>query len=171
MLEQRIKDALNQQLNYELYSAYLYISMAAYFDNLNLKGFANWMQVQVQEELVHAKKIYTYLNSSGAKVELSDIKASTAKWGSTLAVFETTYQHECGVTKKVHALFKLAHEADDYATVSFLKWFVDEQVEEEANSKEIVDKLKLIGADTSALFLLNQELGARVFTPTAQQVK
>ncbi len=165
MLDQRMIEAINKQINGELYSAYLYLAMAAYFDHANLKGFSNWMNVQVQEELVHAKKFYDFLISANGKVVLTGIASPAVNWDSPVSVFEATYQHESDVTKSIYQLFKLANDLNDYATVSLLKWFIDEQVEEESNAKEILDKLKLIGKDTSALFILNQELAVRVFVP------
>lgn len=169
MLDEKMIKAMNAQFNGELYSAYLYVAMAAYFDSINLKGFSNWMKVQVQEELVHAQKIYDFLINSNAKIVFTEIQAPKNSWDLPLAVFEATYRHEVEVTKNIHQLFKLATDLNDYPSISFLKWFIDEQVEEESNAKEALEKLKLIGKDTSALFILNQELGSRVFTPPANK--
>ncbi|MEA1928381.1 MAG: ferritin [Candidatus Auribacterota bacterium] len=165
MLSEKMQEALNIQINKEIYSAYLYLSMAAYCDSVNLKGLSSWMTVQVQEELSHARKFFNYLPERGAKVILQPIDGPQIEWDSPLAVFEHVYEHEQLVTSLINGLVKLAREEDDYATESFLKWFIDEQVEEEASASEVVEKLKLAGDRGSGLFMLDRELGARVFTP------
>lgn len=167
MFSKKMADALNDHVNKELYSAYLYLSMAAYFRSINLTGFANWMQVQIQEELAHAMKFYSYINERGGKVILSTIDGPPTEWDSPLAVFEATYQHEVNVTKRINNSVNLAIEEKDHATNSFLQWFVTEQVEEESSADEIRQKLKLIGSDPSGLFMLDRELATRVFTPPA----
>ena len=165
MLSEKMQEALNIQINKEIYSAYLYLSMAAYCESINLKGFASWMTVQVQEELSHAQKFFNYLPERGAKVILQPIDGPQIEWDSTLAVFEHVYEHEQLVTSLINGLVKLARAEDDYATESFLKWFIDEQVEEEASASEVVEKLKLAGDRGGGLFMLDRELGTRVFTP------
>lgn len=162
-ISDRMVEALNRQINAEIYSAYLYLSMAAYFDSLGLKGFANWMRVQWQEELTHAMKLYDYVVERGGRVRLYAIEEPPGDWGSPLAVFEHTYEHEVNVTKRIHELVELAMEEKDYATYNMLQWFVAEQVEEEANASEIVDKLRLIGSDGRGLLMLDRELAARQF--------
>ncbi|NIO49681.1 MAG: ferritin [Candidatus Aminicenantes bacterium] len=164
MIKVKIQDALNKQLNAELYSSYLYLSMAAYFESVSLKGFANWMQVQAREELVHAMKFYGYIHESGGRVTLTSISAPLTQWDSALEVFKQVYQHEQKVTGLINNLVTLAVSEADHATNNFLQWFIAEQVEEESSADEIVQKLRLLGEDRSGLFMLDQELGQRVFT-------
>lgn len=163
MMDERMQEALNKQLNAEIYSAYLYLSMSAYFQSVNLDGFANWMRVQWQEELVHALKFYDYVNERGGRVVLRPVEAPSSEWDSPLAVFEDTYRHEQKVTGMINKLVDLAVEARDHATNNFLQWFVSEQVEEEASADEVVQKLKLVGDDASGLFMIDRELAQRVF--------
>lgn len=167
MIKAKIQDALNKQLNAELYSSYLYLSMAAYFESVSLKGFANWMRVQAREELAHAMKFYDYINERGGRVNLTSISAPSAQWDSPLAAFEQVYEHEQKVTGLINDLATLAIAEADHATNNFLQWFVAEQVEEESSADEIVQRLRLLGEDRSGLFMLDQELGQRIFTPPA----
>lgn len=168
MIKENMQKAINQQINAEMYSAYLYLSMSAYFESINLKGFANWMKAQAQEEMVHAMKFYDYINERGGRVLLTVIEAPPTQWDSSLAVFEYTYKHEQKVTGLINDLVNLAISEADHATNNFLQWFVAEQVEEEASADEVVQKLKLAGDRGGGLFMLDQELGQRVFTlPTA----
>lgn len=167
MIKKKMENELNKQLNAELYSSYLYLSMSAYFESISLKGFANWMRVQAQEELVHAMKFYDYLNERGGRAVLMTIDAPPAKWQSPIAVFENVYEHEQKVTGLIHDLVSLAISENDHATNNFLQWFVAEQVEEESSADEIVQKLKLVGDAREALFMLDKELGQRGFTPQA----
>ena len=167
MLSQNMEQALNKQLNAELYSAYLYLSMAAYFYSLNLNGFANWMTVQNQEETMHAMKFYNYINERGGRITLAQIDGPPTNWHSPLEVFEETLKHEEKVTGLINNLVDLAIAERDHAANAFLQWFVTEQVEEEASANEIIQNLKMAGNDPHALFMLDRELGARVFTPPA----
>ncbi len=167
MVNKKIEGALNQQLNAELYSSYLYLSMSAYFQSINLPGFANWMRVQTQEELVHAMKFYDFINERGGRVILQGVEAPPAEWSSPLDVFENAYKHEQKVTGLINDLVNLAVGERDHATNIFLQWFVTEQVEEEASADEVVQKLKLVGDDSGGLFMLDGEMGQRVFTPPA----
>lgn len=170
MIKAKIQDALNKQLNAELYSSYLYLSMAAYFESVSLKGFANWMLAQTREELVHAMKFYDYIHESAGRLNLTSISAPSAHWDSSLAAFEQVYEHEQKVTGLINDLVTLAVSEADQATNNFLKWFVAEQVEEESSADEIVQKLRLSGEDRSDLFRLDQELGQRKFTsPSAAE--
>jgi len=170
MIKEKIQDALNEQINAELYSSYLYLSMSAYFESINLKGCANWMRVQTQEELVHAMKFYDYLIERGGKVVLSSIESPPTEWPSPLAIFENAYQHEQKVTGLINELVDLAIAEKDHATNNFLQWFVSEQVEEEASADEVVQKIKLMGDARGGIFMLDRELAQRVFTPpTATQ--
>ena len=163
MLKKSIEKAINDQINAELWSAYLYLSMASYFESIGLKGFANWMWIQTREETTHAMRLYSYVNERGGRVILAPINKVPCQWKSALDVFEETYKHEQKVTSLINDLVNLAIKEKDHATVNMLQWFVDEQVEEEASADEIVQKLKLIGKNTSGLFLLDQEMGQRIF--------
>lgn len=165
MITPKLEKAINTQINAEIWSAYLYLSMAAYFAALNLKGFANWMRVQTQEEMVHAMKFYDYLIARSGRVRLTPLAGPSIDWKSPLFAFREAYQHEQKVTGLINGLKDLALAEKDHATATMLDWFVTEQVEEESSADAVVQKLKLIGSDTSALFLLDQELGTRVFTP------
>jgi len=160
-------DALNEQINKEIYSAYLYLSMSAHSTFVGLKGFANWFMVQYQEEMLHTMKIYDYINDQGGKVTLKDVAQPPTEFGSPLEMFEKTLEHEKFVTKRINNLFNLAIEEKDHASNIFLQWFVTEQIEEEANDNEIISKLKLVGKDGNGLFMIDRELAARVFTPPA----
>jgi ferritin len=167
VLTEKMAEALNKQINNEIYSAYLYLSMSAHSTFIGLKGFANWFMVQYQEEMVHAMKIYDYINAQGGQVKLMAIAQPPAEFGSPLDMFEKTLQHEKFVTKSINDLVDLAIEEKAHATNIFLQWFVTEQVEEEANDNEIIAKLKLVGKEGNGLFMIDKELAARVFTPLA----
>jgi len=167
MISKKMQEAINKQINAEMYSSYLYLSMAAWFEAINLKGFSNWMRVQAQEEDFHAKKFFDYLLSRQGKVELTAIDGPPTKWKNPLAAFEAVYEHEQKVTASVNKLAALAQGENDYATSVLLHWFINEQVEEESNADGLVQKLKLIGDNTGGLFMMDQELAARVFTPPA----
>jgi len=171
MLSKKMLDELNRQVNAELYSSYLYLSMAAYFESINLKGFANWMKIQAQEEVTHAMKFFDYINERGGRVTLDTIKKPPAEWKSPLDVFENTYKHEVNVTKMINSLVDLAIKEKDHATYNMLQWFVAEQVEEEASADAIRQQLKFIGKDGRGLLMLDRELSRRVFTPPAQEEK
>lgn len=163
MIKKSLEDAINQQVNAEFYSAYLYASMAAYFDEKNLKGFANWMRVQVQEEMAHGKRMFDYLGERGGRVVLQAIEAPPHEWNSILEVFETVYKHEQHVTALINNLVSLALKENDHAAYIFLQWFVDEQVEEEGSADEVVQQLKLMGNEAGPLFMLDREMKQRVF--------
>jgi len=167
MLNKKVVAALNEQINAELYSSYLYLSMAAYCDSINLKGFANWMRVQVQEENFHAMKFFDYVLSRQGKVVLKPIEGPPTTWKSPREVFEAVYAHEEKVTALINALAKVAREEEDNATSILLQWYITEQVEEEANADAVIQKLKLIGDNPAGLFMVDQELAARVFVPPA----
>ena len=164
MLKESVEKALNKQINAELYSAYLYQSMAAYFEDKSLDGFARWMDLQAEEEMEHARKIYDFVNERGGRVILEGIEKPKSDWNSNLEVFEYSLEHEEKVTAMINDLVALAAEEKDYATHSFLQWFVDEQVEEEDTFGEIVDKLKLVGDSTQGLFMMDDKLGVRTET-------
>ena len=169
MLSQRMLEELNKQVNAELYSAYLYLSMAAYFESINLKGFANWMRVQAQEELTHAMRFFDYINERGGVVKLAAIEQPPTEWKSPLDVFDATYKHEVKVTGMINSLVNLAMKEKDHATYNMLQWFVAEQVEEEASADGIRRQLKLIGKDGRGILMLDRELGQRVFTPPVKE--
>jgi ferritin len=161
MISKKMEKALNDQINAELYSAYLYLSMSAYFEAGNLPGFAKWMRIQWQEEVMHALKIYDYVNERGGRVILKSIDGPPAKWKSPLDVFQATYKHEQVVTGRINGLVTQAVAEKDHATNAFLQWFVTEQVEEEKSADEIVQKLKRISDAPGGLYMLDKELGQR----------
>jgi ferritin len=163
MLSKKLEDALNTQLNAEMYSSYLYLSMAAWFESKNLPGFAHWLKVQTQEEMVHALKFYNYLRDRQGTVKLKAIDGPAVKWESPTAAFDAVYKHEQKVTGLINNLMDLAIVEKDHAAKIFLDWFVNEQVEEESSSSEVLQKLKMVGENSSALFVLDQEMAARVF--------
>jgi len=161
MLDRKLLKMLNEQLNREIYSGYLYWSMASWFDANNLKGFAHWMKKQAEEEINHAKKFYEYINDRQEKVEMLPVEAPKSSWSSPLEVFEDTFAHEQKVTEMINSLVDAAREANDHATFEFLQWFVKEQVEEEANAEEVVQKLRFAGDSPSVILMLDQALGSR----------
>lgn len=161
MLNPKIEEAFNKQINAELFSEYLYLAMAAYFESQGLKGMAHWMRMQAQEEHVHAMKFFDFINERGGRVALTAIDTPQAEWSSALAVFEGAYEHECKVTALINGLVNLATSEKDHAANVFLQWFVTEQVEEEASATEVVDKLKLAGDNGGMLFMIDRELGQR----------
>lgn len=167
MLSENMEKALNDQIQAEMYSAYLYLGMEAYFQSINLMGCANWMRVQTQEELVHAVKFYDFINERGGRVTLLALDAPPSQWESPLAAFEAAYEHEQKVTARINALVDVAIAEHDHATNNFLQWFVAEQVEEEDSTSGVVEKIKLVGEAQGGLFMVDQELGQRVFTPPA----
>jgi ferritin len=163
MISKKMTDALNVQINKELFSAYIYLSMAAYSEYIGLKGFANWFTVQYQEETEHAMRIYKYLQEQGAQVKLQAIEQPQTDYKSPVDMFEKTLTHEQFVTKSINDLVDLAMKENDHATQIFLQWFVTEQIEEEANDHEILDKLKMIGESGGGLYMLDRELAGRKF--------
>jgi len=164
MLKERIEKALNDQVNAEMFSAYLYLSMSANFSAMNFSGFAQWMKVQPSEEMVHAMKLYDFIIERGGRVTLTQIDSPETVWENPLAAFEGAYKHEQYITGRINDLVDIAIEEKDHATNIFLQWFVSEQVEEEASADEIVQKLKLVGGEGNAIFMLDRELGARAST-------
>lgn len=163
MISEQMTNAFNDQINKELYSAYLYLSMQNYFQELNLQGFVNWMSVQVQEEVAHAQGMLNYLHERDGKVVLEIIDKPANEWNSPLEVFEEVLKHEQFVTSRINALMDVAEEVKDRAATSFLQWYLKEQVEEEANVGGVLTTLKLIGADANALLQLDKDLAARTF--------
>jgi len=168
MLSKKMEAALNTQVKFEMWSAYLYLSMATYFEDMGLAGFANWMKVQQQEENFHAQKFYGYTFERGGRIKLQALEAPENTWKGPLAVFKEVLKHEQSVTARINDLMNLAIREKDHATASFLNWFIDEQVEEEASAQDLINKLKLVEGNPSALYMLDKELAARVFTPPVQ---
>jgi ferritin len=167
MMKQKMEDAFNKHLNAESFSAHLYMSMSAYFQSINMKGMAHWMRLQADEETIHATKFFDYIFSRGGKVILGQIDAPTTEWDSPLSAFEAALGHEQLITDKINKLVDLALAESDHAANAFLQWFVTEQVEEEESVSEIVDQLKIIENDRSALFMLDRELGQRAAASAA----
>ena len=165
MLNTKMEKALNAQLNAEFYSAYLYLSMAAYFESTNLAGLANWMRIQFQEEQFHGTRFFDFILERGGKVALAAIDEPEKDWASPEAVFKATLTHEQKVTGLINDLVYLARDERDNASEIFLQWFVKEQVEEESTADTILGKLKLAEGSPHALLMIDQELGGRVFTP------
>jgi ferritin len=160
-LGKKMQDALNAQIREELASAYIYLSMAAYCESINLPGFAHWMQAQTQEEMEHAMKFYGYIHSRGGRVELEALEKPPVEFGGPTAVFEKTLEHEKYITGRIHDLYTLAVEEKDYASIGILQWFVDEQVEEEESATEILELLKMIGDKGQGLIMLDRQLARR----------
>ena len=161
MLTDKMQKALNGQMNAELYSSYLYLSMNAYFKSVNLDGFANWMYYQAQEELEHAMKFYDFICQRGNRVQLAQIEAPPSEWNSPLAVFEDTLAHEQKVTGLINDLVEIANEQRDHASQIFLQWFVSEQVEEEDSVGGVLEQLKLMGEAKGGLFMMDREMAKR----------
>jgi ferritin len=161
MMSKKMTDALNQQINEEYYSNYIYLAMAAYLDDKDLEGMAHWMRMQAQEEYLHGMKIFDYMIERGARVELKAVAAPPKEWDSPLAAFEAAFEHECLMTAHINTLADLAISEKDHATNNIMQWYVTEQVEEESNVDSIVKKLKMMGADGHGLFLMDRELASR----------
>lgn len=160
-----LETALNEQLNAELYSSYLYLSMSSYFSDAGLSGFANWMRVQAQEELAHAMMFYDYIVQRGGRVVLKQVAGPQTEWESPLDATKGVLEHEQKVTSLINNLVDLAIMEKDHATNSFLQWFVREQVEEEDAANEVLNKLRLIGGEGNGMFIIDKDLALRVYTP------
>lgn len=163
MLSEKMQNALNEQINAELWSAYLYLSMGMQFENAGHAGVANWFRIQFKEEQAHAEIFMNYINQRGGRVMLKAIPEVPTDWATPLDAFKATLEHEQKVTAMINNLFAMAEAEHDYATRDRLAWFVNEQVEEEDNARQLIDKFALIGEDGMGLYMLNQELGARVY--------
>jgi len=161
MLSKTMQAAMNKQINAELHSAYIYLSMSAYFESQNLAGFAHWMRMQWGEELIHAQKFFDFINERRGRVLLEAIEAVPTEWDSALAVFENAFEHERKISKLIDELVNQALKEKDHAANSFLQWFVDEQVEEESSADAIVQQLKLIGDSGNGMYMLDREMAAR----------
>jgi ferritin len=161
MIGKAMQDLMNEQINKEIFSSYLYLSMAAYFADKNLPGFAHWMRVQEAEEHEHAMKFYDFILERGGKVALKAIEAPKTGWNSTMEVAEEVAAHEAVITASIYALYELALKEKDYPTQMMLQWFINEQVEEEKNAGEIIATLKMIEAHETAVLQLDHRLGKR----------
>ncbi len=167
MIKKPVLNALNEQVKKEMYSSNLYLAMASWFHSINLNGFANWMRVQVQEEMMHAMKFFDYIIERGEKAIVPELEAPSASWKTPLAAFENVLKHEQYVTESINKLVDVAIKNSDHATNMMLQWFVNEQVEEESNATDILERLRMVADNTSALFLLDNELKTRVYIPPA----
>ncbi len=167
MISKKMVEALNEQINKELYSGYLYAAMSSFASSRGMSGVANWFNIQAQEEVSHAQKFYAYVNSQGGRVVFKAIDEPPQEYSSVAALFEKTLEHEKFVTSLINDLVSLSKEEKDYATEVMLQWFITEQIEEEENASEILNKLKMVGEDGNGVFMLDKELGQRVFTPPA----
>ncbi len=163
-MNEKIEKAFNEQITAELYSSYLYLAMAGYFETINLQGAANWMRCQAQEEITHAMKFFTFINDRSGVVTLAAIDGPPNKWDSPLAAFRDAYDHEQKITSMIDHLVDISLSERDHAANQFLQWFVKEQVEEEASVDAVVQQLKLAGDQGSGLFMIDRELATRVFT-------
>lgn len=167
MLSEKLLNEINKQIKYEFYSAHFYLAMAAYCDAEDLEGFANFFKVQAEEEKFHAMKLYDFVNQMGARVKLYGLEEPNNEFSSVLDAFQKSLEHEKFVTKRIYTLMDLATEEKEHATISLLKWFIDEQVEEEDMFSKLIAKLKRIGNDSTGLYMLDDELALRTFTPPA----
>lgn len=161
MISKVMQDAINEQINKELYSSYIYLSMAAYFESKNLPGFGNWLRIQTAEENEHAMKLYNHLLERGGKVELKAIAAPKADWASAMDAVKEVLAHEQFVTKSIHELYEVALKEKDYAAQVMLHWFIEEQVEEEANATAILENMQSIEAHDTAILMLDHRLSKR----------
>ncbi len=164
MLNAKVHELLNQQINKEFYSAYLYLSFSNYFKAKNLDGFANWYLIQAQEERDHAMLFYTYIQNQNADVTLTAIDTPKAEFTASMDVLKAGLEHEIYVTSLINDIYAAAYEVKDFRTMQFLDWFVKEQGEEETNANDLISKMELFGSDPKSLYMLNQELGTRVYT-------
>ncbi len=165
MISTTMQESINEQINKEMFSSYLYLSMAAYFEEKSLPGFAKWMHIQAKEEREHAMKFYEHLVDRGGRVLLKAIPAPTTKWASDLNVFQEAQAHEAKVTQSIYNLYEQALSEKDFPAQILLQWFITEQVEEEKNASEIVHQLEMIEAHATAVLMLDKQLGKRGATP------
>lgn len=170
MISKKMQDAMNEQIKHELESAYLYLSMAAYFHSLGLDGMAQWMRVQTQEEMAHAMKFFDHLKDRDSRVELFTLSQPKKEWSSSLAAFQEAYEHEKFITSRINDLVKIAAEESDHPASVLLQWFTTEQVEEEASTSRVAQMLERVGDSGTGLIMLDRELGKRTFTmPTTPE--
>ena len=164
-LSEKMQQALNGQINAEMYSSHLYLAMSAYFESLDLPGFANWMRIQAQEETLHVDKLFSFIVERGGRVQLEAIDKPPAEWQSPLDAFTASFQHEQQITILINNLVGVAEDEKDRASESFLRWFVDEQVEEESSVDSVVKMLRMSEGQAAAMFMLDRELATRVVSP------
>ncbi len=169
MLSETMGNAINTQINKELFSSYLYMAMSMYFEAEDLSGAASWMRTQVLEELTHAEKFMNFVNERGGRVTLEALERPASSWESPLAAFAAALEHERFISSSINDLVGMARNANDYMTDNFLQWFVGEQVEEEASVSEVIRMFKLAGSSGGGLLMIDRELGSRVFTPPAAE--
>ncbi|MDA3843306.1 MAG: ferritin [Candidatus Kapabacteria bacterium] len=167
MFTKKMEADLNDQIVREMFSSNLYLSMSSYFESINLRGFANWMRIQAEEEFAHTMKFYEYILERGGRSIIGQINAPKNQWDDVLDVYGEVLAHEREVTESINNLVRIAREEGDYATENFLQWFVAEQVEEEANVSDVLEQLKMIDGKGAGLFILDRELKQRVFVPIA----
>ena len=165
MINKKVEKAINKQINAEMWSGYLYLSMSSYFQSISLPGFANWMWIQAREEMSHAMRLYQHIIERGGRVKFEAIDKVQIEWKSPEHVFEETYKHEQKVTKMIENLVDIAEKEKDRAAYNMLQWFIDEQVEEEDSADELLQKLKLIGKNGNGIFMIDKELAQRTFNP------
>lgn len=161
MISEKMQSALNEQVNKEFYSAYLYLAMSAYCTKIGLPGFAHWMRIQYEEENMHVTRMYDYILNQGGDVHLKAIEEPPREYGSPLEIVEKTLEHEQFITGSIHRLMSQAIDEHDYATQTFLQWYVSEQVEEESNVQDVLNPLRMVGNDKGGLMMIDQKLGAR----------
>ena len=167
-MDKKMLEILNEQINKEMYSANLYLSMNAYFTSKNLPGFANYMRVQYQEEMSHALKLFDYLLERGERAILTKIEAVKIEWEGPIDVLEDTYKHEQFITQSINDVLGVAHDVKDYATINMLQWYINEQVEEEAHVSAVLEQLKMVEGKGTGLFMLDREMQTRVFVDSTQ---
>jgi len=168
MISKTVNDALNKQVNAEMFSSYLYLSMSAWCSERSLVGFVSWMRVQAKEELFHATKIFDYILERGGSIELETIEKPAATWDTALEISKEVANHEAKVTALINDLVDVAIQEKDHAANNFLQWFIAEQVEEEASVGEVLERMKMIGDDSAGMFVMDMELGKRVFVEPAE---
>ena len=168
MISDKLCTALNKQINAEMYSSYLYLSMSAWFEDRSLSGFGNWMRVQAEEETFHAMKMFDYVIERGGRVVLESIQQPESDWESPLSVIEAVLKHEELVTGLINDMVDISMDVRDHAGTYFLQWYVEEQVEEEANVGTLLDRMKMIADDSAGMFALDMEMAKRVFTPPTE---
>ncbi len=161
MIQKKVQDALNNQLNEEMFSSYNYLAMAAYFESNDLSGFASWFKAQSTEEYAHAMKIFEYIHQVGGRVSLKEIKPPKTNWTSNLEVFKDMYSSERKVSKSIDSIVELSNKEKDYATNNFMQWFVSEQVEEEATAQKLLKRMEMVGNNAAGLLMMDRELGMR----------
>ena len=170
-MDKKLEKLINEQIKEEIYSAYIYLAMSAFCKGKNWNGIANWFEIQYKEEMDHAMGFYTYLFERDGQVELESIPKPPTEYKGLKDLFDETLKHEQYITSKIGDLYKLAVELNDFSAQSFLKWYIDEQVEEESNAKDLIEKLKLVGEKGEAIYWLDKDLSARVYTLGGPYIK